>query len=157
MKASEEKGKSPERKGSDGGVDTLALLNINVDEPLIEQLDKVAMFFNAKRPGGKNGECESIYKLLPNVDVLPSENETTVLGQLEGPEDEDVVCIGHYAACRTISSYPMIAGTNLREGDPICDRYYVKVYPRRAIIVVAGRDFFLSLARIVKKKVRPDF
>ncbi len=38
-----------------------------------------------------------------------------------------------------ISTYPLIPGTNHREGDPICDRFECRVYDNRAVLSVAGR------------------
>jgi hypothetical protein len=93
------------------------LMALKVDENALEQLDKVAMFFNSQMPATASPDSNSIYRTLPNSPITPmlSSTASAPLGRSFGPVlDSDVaMSIREVFAARTVS-HVFIACTNVR-------------------------------------------
>eukprot|EP00324_Dicrateria_rotunda_P004055 CAMPEP_0206160284 /NCGR_PEP_ID=MMETSP1474-20131121/6625_1 /ASSEMBLY_ACC=CAM_ASM_001110 /TAXON_ID=97495 /ORGANISM="Imantonia sp., Strain RCC918" /LENGTH=278 /DNA_ID=CAMNT_0053561533 /DNA_START=454 /DNA_END=1287 /DNA_ORIENTATION=+ len=72
---------------------------------------------------------------MTNWKIVPL-SSTQVLASMAGPEESSLEdeTYGVLASCKVISLYPACRGRPSREGDPICDRYTVKLLPNAAII-----------------------
>jgi len=140
------------------------LMAMKVDENALEQLDKVAMFFNSQMPTSTTTspgtDNNSIYRALPNSPITPTVSSTAVpLGRSSGPivESDAAMSIREVFAARTVSLYPMIPGTKHREGDPICDRFECRVYDNRAVLAVADGCNWGSRPREAATKATEGF
>ncbi len=79
------------------------LMKMKADENALEQLDKVAMFFNSQMPSQNTGE--SIYRTLPNSPLLPLVSSTpTPLGRSFGPvlDSAEAMTLRDTFAARTV-------------------------------------------------------
>jgi serine/threonine protein phosphatase PrpC len=88
-----------------------------------------------------------LYDLVTTLVVVPPRTKQ-VQACFEGPMTDEkkghsslerppeVKYQNHFSG-RTISTYPPAAIGTTREGDPICDRFYVEFYPERTIFAIA--------------------
>jgi len=83
---------------------------------------------------------EPLHTNLDNVSTVPCMGRDA-LHQLEGPADDEDANVAQSArswVCgRSISTYPFRAGNQVRDGDPICDRYKAVFYENLVIAAVA--------------------
>ena len=81
------------------------------------------------------------------------------VSQMKGPNHSsaDIQSFGNHCCCRTISSYPPKLNYHLRMGDPICDRYFVKLYENRIVCALADGCSWGERARSAAKKACKAF
>ena len=73
---------------------------------------------------------------------------------LKGPNHSSVELqeFGEHISCRSISTYPQLEGFHTREGDPICDRYFVKLFENRIIASLSDGCAWGERSRKASKK-----
>ena len=95
---------------------------------------------------------------LPTMILEPTKGGNGV-STMKGPghSSADVQMFGDHCCCRTISSYPPKPDFHQRMGDPICDRYFVKLYENRIICGLADGCSWGERARSAAKKACKAF
>jgi len=86
----------------------------------------------------KDFDLPLLVKSIPAMMLEPLKGGGAV-STMKGPghSSAEHQAFGTYCCCRTISSYPLKRNYHVREGDPICDRYFVKLYENRIIAALA--------------------
>jgi hypothetical protein len=84
----------------------------------------------------RNGAAPSIYTTLPGEGITQLHNRDPIVS-LSGPQNEQDVNFKRVACAQTLSTYPHVT-PDRKEGDPICDRFFLRLYDNRAIFAVAG-------------------
>lgn len=137
--------KSPSRrkkKGSKtkGNADQNSLTKLLVDQIPDEVPDSDANH-SAPTPHLKDPVQEDAYQTLPTLKVLQL-REKVQLSDLQGPDDhtswtESMETFSSFIAAKAVSTYPHIPGRLHREGDPICDSFFLRVYSNRVVCALA--------------------
>lgn len=86
---------------------------------------------------------------IPRIPIRYSDKTNCV--HLEGPESEIIHTHHNYVAAYSLSAYPIIDGK--REGDPICDRYCISIFPHCIIATIAD-GCGMKLKFFLKKKAK---
>lgn len=81
-----------------------------------------------------NDEIEKL-PVIGITKIATSRALTTMKGPGDSSNPEQ--SFGSFACAKVVSNYPLIPGRPFREGDPICDRYYLKMYENRIVIALA--------------------
>ena len=102
-----------------------------------------------------------IYDLMEKLPFHPVTKLTTSreLAFLSGPGDSSAP-IQHYGtiACgKSISNFPKVNGKPYREGDPICDRFFIKLYENRVIVAVGDAQHWGISSRKASKRAVKHF
>jgi hypothetical protein len=86
-----------------------------------------------------------ICSVVPKVKLAPLRTKTEIAVIRGPPSDESGQAYGDDAFARTVSTYPRNQTTGKRDGDPICDQYYLVLYENRIL-------FALGKICLVKRK-----
>lgn len=84
---------------------------------------------------------------------------TRDLTYLKGPGESSIPLekYGEFACAKSISNYPTVNGRPYREGDPICDRYFLKLFENRIIVGVADAHNWGLNSRKASKRAISQF
>jgi len=58
-------------------------------------------------------------------------------GSLSSVENPPLDTASQYVAAQSISTYPVTAQGDKRDGDPLCDHYFIELYPNRLLVALA--------------------
>jgi hypothetical protein len=110
-------------------------------QPQTSKLYLLGIYFNSPNDVeiNRNGAAPSIYTTLPREGIAQLHNRDPLVS-ISGPSNENEQTYKKIACAQTISTYPHVS-PDRKEGDPICDRYFLRLYDNRAIFAVAGNSF----------------
>lgn len=96
-------------------------------------------------------------KTIPALSIEPLRGNAVSTMKGPGHSSADNQSFGNHCCCKTVSSYPLKKNYHVREGDPICDRYFVKLYENRIIAALADGCNWGERPRQAAKKACKSF
>lgn len=105
------------------------------------------------RKYGKDFDRPELVAEIPSM-MIEQLRGGNAVSTMKGPghSSADFQLFGNHCCCHTISTYPLKDNHHMREGDPICDRYFVKLFENRMIGALAdGCNWGERTRRAAKK------
>lgn len=94
---------------------------------------------------------------LPQMNAEPLKGPVPLT--MKGPfySSAPIQSLGGRACCKTISTYPPKVGSHTRMGDPVCDRYTLKIYENRIVSALADGCSWGARSRSAAKRACKSF
>lgn len=81
---------------------------------------------------------QELCSVIPKLKAVPLRKKTEVIVIRGPPDDESEQAYRDFVSAKSVSTYPMKnPATKEREGDPICDQYFLTHYENRTIFAIA--------------------